>query len=137
MILEIPISSSAPSLLLSPTETRPAPARSANGCSRAIQTTTSRELAVAVRDIEQGQFASARGHLASADAIRARDVTTALLTAWCYAGQSDLRHALDTLDRIRDPSVFAFRDYHAGLIAALLGNSAEAQRRPEVCVRQR
>ena len=86
-------------------------------------------LAIAVRDIEQGQFASARGHLASADAIRARDVTTALLTAWCYAGQSDLRHALDTLDRIRDPSVFAFRDYHAGLIAALLGNSAEAQRR--------
>ena len=33
------------------------------------------------------------------------------------------------LDRIHDPSVFAFRDYHAGLIAGLLGNSAEAQRR--------
>jgi Flp pilus assembly protein TadD len=61
--------------------------------------------------------------------MRARDVTTALLTAWCYAGQSDLRHALDTLDRIRDPSVLAFRDYHAGLIANLLGNPAEAQRR--------
>jgi tetratricopeptide (TPR) repeat protein len=86
-------------------------------------------LAIAVRDIEQGQFASARAQLASADAMRARDITTALLTAWCYAGQSDLRHALDTLDRIRDPSVFAFRDYHAGLIAALLGNPAEAQRR--------
>ncbi|HEY1888632.1 MAG TPA: tetratricopeptide repeat protein [Roseiarcus sp.] len=67
--------------------------------------------------------------MASADAMRARDVTTALLTAWCYAGQSDLRHALDTLDRIHDPSVFAFRDYHAGLIAGLLGSSAEAQRR--------
>jgi tetratricopeptide (TPR) repeat protein len=86
-------------------------------------------LAIAVHDIEQGQFASARAHLGSADAMRARDVTTALLTAWCYAGQSDLRHALDTLDRIHDPSVFAFRDYHAGLIAGLLGNSAEAQRR--------
>jgi tetratricopeptide (TPR) repeat protein len=86
-------------------------------------------LAIAVRDIEQGQFASARAHLVSADAMRARDITTALLTAWCYGGQSDLRHALDTLDRIRDPSVFAFRDYHAGLIAALLGNPAEAQRR--------
>jgi len=86
-------------------------------------------LAIAVRDIDQGQFASARAHLASADAIRARDVTTALLTAWCYAGQSDLRRALDTLDRIRDPAVFAFRDYHAGLIASLLGNSPEAQRR--------
>jgi tetratricopeptide (TPR) repeat protein len=86
-------------------------------------------LAIAVHDIQQGQFASARGHLAGADATRLRDVTTAILTAWCYAGQSDLRHALDTLDRIRDPSVFAFRDYHAGLMAGLLGNSAEAQRR--------
>ena len=61
--------------------------------------------------------------------MRAHDVTTALLTAWSYAGQTDLRHALDTLDRIRDPSVFAFRDYHAGLIAGLLGNAPEAQRR--------
>jgi tetratricopeptide (TPR) repeat protein len=86
-------------------------------------------LAIAIRDIEQGQFASARAHLAGADAMRARDVTTALLTAWSYAGQSDLRHALDTLDRIRDPSVFAFRDFHAGLIAGLLGNAPEAQRR--------
>src|ERR1700677_1937216 len=85
-------------------------------------------LAIAVRDIEQGQFASARIHLAGADAMRVRDVTAALLTAWSYAGQSDLRHALDALDRIRDPSVFAFRDYHAGLIAGLLGNVAEAQR---------
>ncbi len=86
-------------------------------------------LSLAVHDIQQGQFAAARAHLASGDATRARDVTTVLLTAWCYAGQSDLRHALDTLDRIRDPGVLAFRDYHAGLIANLLGNPAEAQRR--------
>ena len=86
-------------------------------------------LAIAVYDIEQGQFAAARTHLAGGEGMRARDVTTALLTAWCYAGQSDLRHALDTLDRIRDPSVLAFRDYHAGLIANLLGNQAEAERR--------
>ncbi len=86
-------------------------------------------LAMAVRDIEQGQFASARAYLAGADAMRARDVTTELLTAWCYAGQADLRRALERLDRIRDPSVFAFRDYHAGLIAGLLGNGAEAARR--------
>jgi len=86
-------------------------------------------LAIAVRDIEQGQFATARAHLAGTEATRVRDVTTALLTAWCYAGQSDLRRALDALDRIHDRSVLAFRDYHAGLIAGLLGNSAEAQRR--------
>ncbi len=86
-------------------------------------------LAIAVHDIGQGQFAAARAHLGSADASRARDVTTALLTAWSYAGQSDLHHALDALDRIHDRSVLAFRDYHAGLIAGLLGNSAEAERR--------
>jgi tetratricopeptide (TPR) repeat protein len=86
-------------------------------------------LAIAVRDIDQGQFAAARTYLAPGDPSRARDVTTALLSAWSYAGQSDLHHALDTLDRIRDRSVFAFRDYHAGLIAGLLGNPAEARRR--------
>src|ERR1700722_353326 len=86
-------------------------------------------LAIAVHDIEQGQFATARGHLAGGDTTRLRDVTAALLTAWCYAGQSDLHRALDALDRIHDRSVLAFRDYHAGLIAGLLGNVAEAQRR--------
>ncbi len=86
-------------------------------------------LSMAVHDIEQGQFATARARLSGGDATRTRDVTTALVTAWCYAGQSDLRHALDTIDRIRDPSVLAFRDYHAGLIANMLGNPQEAQRR--------
>ena len=86
-------------------------------------------LAIAVHDIDQGQFAAARAHMAAQDPSRARDVTTALLTAWSYAGQSDLHRALDAIDRIRDRSVLAFRDYHAGLIAGLLGNPAEARRR--------
>ena len=85
-------------------------------------------LAIAVHAIAQWQFAVARAQLASAD-LRSKDVTTALLIAWCYAGQGDLRHALDSLDRIRDPSVAAFRDYHAGLISDVLGNPAEARRR--------
>ena len=85
-------------------------------------------LAIAVHAIEQGQFAVARAQLAYGE-VRPRDVTAALLIAWCYAGQGDLRHALDTLDRIHDPSVAAFRDYHAGLISDQLGNLAEARRR--------
>jgi len=85
-------------------------------------------LATAVHAFAQGQYANARAQLASADA-RSKDVTTSLLSAWCYAGQSDLHRALDTLDRIRDPSLLAFRDYHAGLIANLLGNPVEARRR--------
>ncbi len=85
-------------------------------------------LATAVHAIEQGQYAVARAQLATGDP-RSRDVTTGLLIAWCYAGQDDLRRALDTLDRIRDPSVAAFRDYNAGLIFEQLGNSTEARRR--------
>jgi tetratricopeptide (TPR) repeat protein len=86
-------------------------------------------LAIAVHAIGQGQYAVARGQLASGDAARSRDVTTGLLIAWCYAGQGDLRHALEAVDRIRDPSVAAFRDYHAGLIADMLGSPNEARRR--------
>ena len=85
-------------------------------------------LATAVHAIEQGQYAAARTQLATGDP-RSRDMTTALLMAWCFAGQDDLRRALDTLDRIRDPSVAAFRDYNAGLISLQLGNSSEARRR--------
>jgi tetratricopeptide (TPR) repeat protein len=85
-------------------------------------------LATAVHAIEQGQYGAARGQLASADS-RSKDVTSAFLTAWCYAGQMDLHHALDAIDRIRDSSVAAFRDYHAGLIADMLGNAPEARRR--------
>ena len=56
-------------------------------------------------------------------------MTSALLTAWTYAGQVDLRRALDTLDRMRDPSLAAFRDYNAGLIAGQLNDVPEARRR--------
>jgi tetratricopeptide (TPR) repeat protein len=86
-------------------------------------------LTLAVRAIADGQFAAARAQLGAGEAGRAHDVTTMLLTAWCYAGAFDPRRALDALDRVRDPSVAVFRDYHAGLIADLLGNAPEAERR--------
>ena len=86
-------------------------------------------LAVAVRAVADGQYASARAQLVAGDAGKARDVTTTLISAWTYAGAGDLRKALDTLDRVREPSIAVFRDYHAGLIADALGNAPEAQRR--------
>ncbi|HXZ16168.1 MAG TPA: tetratricopeptide repeat protein, partial [Roseiarcus sp.] len=86
-------------------------------------------LALATSQIGRGDYAAARAQLLTKDAAQSRDVTGALLIAWCYAGQGDQRHALETLDRIRDPGVVAFRDFHAGLIADQLGNAAEAQRR--------
>ncbi len=86
-------------------------------------------LALAVRAISQGQFVAARAQLGAGEAGKAHDVTTTLLTAWSYAGAFDQRHAFEALDRVREPSIAVFRDYHAGLIADLLGNAPEAQRR--------
>jgi len=86
-------------------------------------------LALATRAIADGQYPAARAQLGAGDAGKAHDVTTTLLTAWTWAGAGDLRRALDTLDKIRDPSVAVFRDYHAGLIADALGNPQEALRR--------
>ncbi len=86
-------------------------------------------LTLAVRSIASGQYGAARAQLASGDAGRAHDVTTTLLSAWTYAGAYDLRHALEALDRIHEPALTVFRDYHAGLIADLLGDAPEAQRR--------
>ena len=85
-------------------------------------------LATAVHDFQEAQYVAARAQVTGADP-HAKDVTTALLVAWSYAGQGDLRHALETLDRIRDSSLAAFRDYNAGLICDQLGNAAEARRR--------
>ena len=85
-------------------------------------------LSTAVHAIQQGQYGVARAQLLTGDP-RSRDITTGLLIAWCYAGQNDPRRALDTLDRIRDPALAAFRDYNVGLISEQFGNSSEARRR--------
>ena len=83
-------------------------------------------LALATRAFSNGNYVGARAQLAAGEAGRARDVTSLLLTAWAFAGAGDLRHALDALDHITDPSVAVFRDYHAALIADALGDPAEA-----------
>jgi tetratricopeptide (TPR) repeat protein len=86
-------------------------------------------LALAVRSFSNGQYAGARAQLAAGDAGKARDVTSLLLTGWAYAGAGDLRRALESVDRVNDPAVQVFRDYHAALIADALGDPSEALRR--------
>ncbi len=84
-------------------------------------------LALSVNLLGRGEYGAARMQLVSRDS-QSRDVTSALLTAWSFAGQGDLRRAIETLGRVRDPAVVAFRDFHAGLIADQFGNAAEAER---------
>ncbi len=79
--------------------------------------------------IKNRRYAAARAELGKGGGERRRDITTTLLTAWSYAGAKDTRKALQTLDTLNDEAFVVFRDYHAGLIADLGGDKAEAERR--------
>jgi tetratricopeptide (TPR) repeat protein len=88
------------------------------------------QLALGVRAFKAKQYATARTLLVRNTRGRAADVTAHLLTAWSYAGSKDGKRALEAVDQLRGERGFAaFRDYHAGLIAGLVGNEAEAERR--------
>lgn len=88
------------------------------------------QLSLGVRQLKAGQYAAARQSFTRSGKGAAADLTATLLTAWAYAGAGDGRKALDTINKLRGERYFnVFRDYHAGLIANLVGDKAEADRR--------
>ncbi len=87
-------------------------------------------LALAVRDLRNKQYAKARQRLATGSKNRSDDITATLLTAWSHAGSGNPKRALEIVDGMKGAEAIAvFRDYHAGLIADVTGNTAEAERR--------
>jgi len=91
------------------------------------------QFALAVRSLKAGKYADARARLAKSSRSRQADLTATLLTAWAYAGAKDGKQALATVDKLRgqpgnDPFK-QFREYHAALIADVVGNAAEAEKR--------
>jgi tetratricopeptide (TPR) repeat protein len=90
-------------------------------------------LALGVKFLKAKQYAAARAHLAKGGRGRAADLTATLITAWAHAGAGDGKRALETVDKLKGERAYAvFRDYHAGLIADLVGNAAEAEKRLKV-----
>jgi tetratricopeptide (TPR) repeat protein len=88
------------------------------------------QLTLGVRAFKAKQYGAARSSLGTSGRGRASDLTASLLTAWSWAASHDGKKALDAVSGIRGERGFAvFRDYHAGLIAELVGNDAEAERR--------
>ena len=88
------------------------------------------QLALGVRQFKAGQYAAARQSFGRSGKGAAADLTATLLTAWAYAGAGDGKRAIDTINKLRGERYFnVFRDYHAGLIANLVGDKAEAERR--------
>ncbi len=87
-------------------------------------------LALGVRELKARQYVKAREHLNKGGPGRAADLTSTLLTAWSLAGSGEGKRALEITDKLKGERTYnVFRDYHAGLIAALVGNTAEAERR--------
>lgn len=88
------------------------------------------QLSLGVRQIKAGQFAQARQNFARSGRGAAADLTSTLLTAWAYAGANDGKRALEVVNKLKgERSYNTFRDFHAGLIASLVGDQAEAERR--------
>jgi tetratricopeptide (TPR) repeat protein len=88
------------------------------------------QLALGVRELKASQYNGARTYLSKGGPGRAADLTSTLLTAWALAGAGDGKRALELVDKLKGERTYnVFRDYHGGLIAALTGNTAEAERR--------
>jgi tetratricopeptide (TPR) repeat protein len=90
------------------------------------------QFALGVRALKAKQYGQARGHLAKGGRGRQADLTATLLSAWAYAGEGkgEGRKALETVDKLKGERAYTqFREYHAGLIAGIIGNPAEAERR--------
>jgi len=86
-------------------------------------------LALGVRALKNKQWAQARAQLAKGGPSEQRDVLATLLTAWAWAGSGDEKKALEYCDRLNDDNFAVFRDFHAGLIADMMGDQATARAR--------
>jgi tetratricopeptide (TPR) repeat protein len=88
------------------------------------------QFALAVRALKNQKYADARSRLSRGTRGRQADLTATLLTAWAYAGAKDGKQALATVDKLKNERAFnQFREYHAALIADVIGNSGEAEKR--------
>ncbi len=87
-------------------------------------------LALAARALRTHNYSSARHHLSQGGKGPLADLTVQLLTGWSWLGSDNKAKALEAVDKLQGADFFGtFRDYHAGLIADLGGDKAEATKR--------
>lgn len=83
-------------------------------------------LALAVRSIKQGQYATARTHLTRGKMAQANDVTGTLLNAWTWQGSGNPAKAQESIATLNNQALALFRDFHGGLIHDVAGRPDEA-----------
>lgn len=86
-------------------------------------------LALGIKAMKNKQYAWARAQFSRGGPGQQRDVTATLLTAWSWAGSGDERKAIDAVERLKEDNFAVFRNFHAGLIAQMMGDKVEAGRR--------
>ncbi|QBR72725.1 hypothetical protein CU048_06820 [Beijerinckiaceae bacterium] len=87
-------------------------------------------LALGIKAIKAKQFDAARGYFAKGSGTgQQRDITATLLTAWSYAGSKNTRRALSLVDKLHGDNFGVFKNYHAGLIADVANDQADALKR--------
>jgi tetratricopeptide (TPR) repeat protein len=87
-------------------------------------------LVLGIRALKNRQFQTARAALQKAGGRgRNADVSSTLLVAWTYVGSGDLKRALETVDRLREPELAIYRNFYGGMMAQLGGDRREAEKR--------
>jgi tetratricopeptide (TPR) repeat protein len=85
--------------------------------------------ALALQDIKAGKFASAREHLTHAAYTPLGQLTSALLTAWSWAGEKRFENAMAALGKLDKTESFAiYKSFNAALISDFLDKPIEAAR---------
>ncbi|ACA17185.1 Tetratricopeptide TPR_2 repeat protein [Methylobacterium sp. 4-46] len=88
------------------------------------------QLALGVQKLKAKQWGAARQNLQRGGRGATADLTSTLLTAWSYAGEGQGKKAFETINKLKgERYIGVFRDYHAGLIASVVGDKVEAERR--------
>lgn len=89
-------------------------------------------LALGVKAIKQGQYATARTHFQRGQLSQNSDVTGTLLTAWTWAGSGNIKKSLETLGALNNPALTLFREYHTALITEMAGKREDALKHMQI-----
>jgi tetratricopeptide (TPR) repeat protein len=85
-------------------------------------------IVLGLRDFRARHYADARRNFAEAAYTPVGELTSALLSAWAFAGEGSLNDALAALGKLDGNDSFAnFQSYHSALIADFLSSAVRAE----------
>lgn len=85
-------------------------------------------IVLGLRDFRARHYADARRNFAEASYTPVGELTSALLSAWAFAGEGSLNDALAALGKLDGNDSFAnFQSYHSALIADFLSSAVRAE----------